>query len=213
MNVFGMHWDRHFETIQANWQERVHMDDIVLLPGDISWAMQMPQAMKDLQSIAELPGRKILLRGNHDYWWSSITKIRSLLPERMYALQNDSLILDDFVFCGTRGWMLPTAQMPLEPQDQKIFVREVARLQLSLEHAQKHGLGKQLIALMHFPPLLADGEETPFTRLLEQAQTTEVVYGHLHGAGIKNGFLGERQGVGYHLVSCDAIQFAPYRLV
>lgn len=212
MNVFGMQWDRHFETIQANWQKHITENDVVLIPGDISWAMQLENAVEDLQSIAALPGQKVILKGNHDYWWSSIAKVRKTLPTGMFALQNDSLALGGVVFCGTRGWTMPLAQAPLNPPEMKIYQRELGRLQISLAHAQKQASGQPLVVLMHFPPLLADGEETGFSQLLVQAGVSEVVYGHLHGNGIANGFVGVHQGVRYHLVSCDAIQFSPIRL-
>jgi len=209
MNVFGEQWERHFDVIQANWRSRVREEDIVLIPGDISWAMQLEEAMGDFESIASLPGQKILIRGNHDYWWGGIGKLRRALPHGMYALQNDSFMLGDVVYCGSRGWMIPTESVPLDQQDHKIFVRETERLRISLAHAVSGAKGRRIIALMHFPPLLADGAETAFSTLLERAGVTDVVYGHLHGAGIRNGFTGVRQGVRYHLVSCDAIQFSP----
>ena len=209
MDVFGKQWDNHFDTIRANWRSLVNEDDIVLIPGDISWAMYMEDVASDLVDIAELPGRKILLRGNHDYWWSSIRKVRDALPSSMYALQNDSLIMDDVVFCGTRGWTFPTALAPLVASDQKIFQRELCRLQISLDHAKKQAAGRQIITLLHFPPLLAEAQDTDFSKLLEDADVSIVVYGHLHGAGIKNGFTGSVNGIQYYLTSCDAIDFSP----
>lgn len=209
MDIFGDHWDRHFETIQANWRSLVTPEDVVLIPGDISWAMQLRDVLPDLQSIGLLPGRKVLIRGNHDYWWSSIAKVRASLPEGMYALQNDALVLEDTVFCGTRGWIFPTAQNPLAEEDQKIFQRELMRLEMSLEAGKRMAEGKPLIVLMHFPPVMADGEGTAFSGLLERYNVKSVVYGHLHGIGIKNGFCGVRNGVRYQLCSCDALGFSP----
>ena len=212
MNVFGSQWDRHFETISENWISLIKQEDIVLIPGDISWAMQLADAQDDLRSIASLPGRKILLRGNHDYWWSAISKVRSILPPFMYALQNDAVVLDDYVFCGSRGWNLPTEQGPADEQDVKIFQRELLRLEMSLENAKKKAAGKKLIALLHFPPVLADGKDTEVSDLLEKFSVETVVYGHLHGVGIKNGFSGVKKGVEYFLVSCDALEFSPQRI-
>lgn len=212
MSVFGAHWENHFESIQQSWRKRVGEEDIVLIPGDISWAMQLAHAREDLEAIGALPGKKILLRGNHDYWWSSISKVRSALPQSMYALQNDALLLDGQVFCGSRGWTFPTASSPLGEEDRKIHERELLRLEMSLSAAAALGEGSPLTVLMHFPPLLADGAETAFTRLLDQSGAQKVVYGHLHGAGIKNGFVGTRNGIEYFLVSCDALQFSPIRI-
>ncbi len=209
MNVFGSHWDRHFETICENWLAVVRPEDVVLIPGDISWAMQLNDALDDLRAIARLPGEKILLRGNHDYWWSSLSKVREALGPRMHALQNDAVRLGDEVFCGTRGWLLPTSQQPLGDQDEKICRRELGRLRMSLERAATLSEGGPLTVMTHFPPLFADGLPTAVTRLMEEFPVRRVVYGHLHGAGIKNGFCGFRNGIEYRLVSCDAIGFCP----
>lgn len=208
MDVFGHQWDRHFETISKNWRAKIGPEDVVLIPGDISWAMQLEEAKDDLNAIARLPGQKLLLRGNHDYWWSSVSKLRAALPEGMYALQNDALRLGGHVFCGTRGWNFPTAQQPLSAQDEKVYQRELMRLRMSLDQARKLD-GEDLTVLMHYPPLFADGLSTAFTDLLEAYGVKRVVYGHLHGAGIKIGFVGQREGIVYRLVSCDAVNFDP----
>lgn len=212
MDVFGRQWDRHFETISENWRSKIGKNDVVLIPGDISWAMQLEQAKDDLNAIAALPGQKLLLRGNHDYWWSSLSKLRAALPEGMYALQNDALRLDGHVFCGTRGWTFPTAQQPLNDQDEKVYQRERMRLRMSLDQARKLG-GEDITVMMHFPPLFADGLGTAFTDVLEEYGVEQVVYGHLHGAGIKIGFTGRREGIIYRLVSCDALNFDPVCII
>ena len=209
MHIFGTHWKNHFEVVCANWENQINHNDIVLLPGDISWAMQLSDALVDLQSIANLPGEKILIKGNHDYWWNSLSRVRTMLPKTINVLQNDSLTIGDFVFLGTRGWNLPTTQVPLEPSDEKILQREVERLRLSINHAQQYSKGKHLVALMHFPPLLSDGLSTDFSILLENACVANVVYGHLHGLGTRFGFSGKHNETTYHLVSCDAISFSP----
>ena len=212
MDVFGSHWDRHFETISENWRNMISPEDVVLIPGDISWAMQLAEALDDLRAIAELPGTKLLLRGNHDYWWSSLNKLRSALPEKMYVIQNDAMMIDGHVFCGTRGWNFPTAAQGLGEQDEKVYQRELLRLKMSLDQAVKLG-GDDLTVMLHFPPLFADGIGTGFTEILESYPVTQVVYGHLHGAGIKIAFEGEKEGIQYRLVSCDALNFAPVQVL
>ncbi len=209
MDVFGSHWERHFETISEHWQQMIAPEDTVLIPGDISWAMQLPQVEDDLRAIEALPGQKIFLRGNHDYWWNAIGKVRSLLGPGSYALQNDAVALGSHVFCGTRGWMFPTPAQPLGEQDEKVFLRECMRLRMSLDQAVKLSGGKPIMVMMHFPPLFADGVSTAFTDILEEYPVEHVVYGHLHGHGIKVAFEGERNGILYHLVSCDALGFCP----
>ncbi|MBN1777440.1 MAG: metallophosphoesterase [Clostridiales bacterium] len=207
MNVFGSHWDDHVSQIITRWKQTVQPEDLVLIPGDISWAMYFDQAKADLTLIAGLPGEKVLLRGNHDYWWASIGKIRDWLPDTMHALQNDAFRWRDFVICGTRGWVFPTALSPLDEQDTRVFNRELIRLELSLQEAQKHGL--PMIVMMHYPPLLKDTADTAFTGTLEKYGVSLCCYGHLHDTGIANAFHGSHHSISYHLVSCDAINFTP----
>lgn len=210
MDVFGRHWENHFGQITERWLSMVSPEDTVLIPGDISWAMQFEEATIDLRRIAQLPGTKVLLRGNHDYWWSSITRLRAYLPQDMLALQNDSVALAGVALCGTRGWDFPTESFPLEAQEEKVYRRELIRLELTLQSAKRHGL--PILAMMHYPPLLQDHRDTAFTALLERYGVAMCVYGHLHSAGIQNGFSGEHNGVQYRLVSCDAIDFSPVKV-
>lgn len=212
MDVFGSHWDRHFETVSRNWREKITDQDIVLIPGDISWAMQLSEAADDLNAIGQLPGTKLLLRGNHDYWWSGLAKLRAILPPGMHVIQNDAMRIGDHVFCGTRGWNFPTPQQALSAQDEKVYLRELLRLRMSLDQAKKLG-GADVTVMLHFPPLFADGISTAFTDILEEYAVERVVYGHLHGAGIKIGFEGEKAGIQYHLVSCDALGFDPVCII
>ena len=129
MDIFGDHWEDHFGRISEDWRARVTPEDTVLIPGDISWAMQLAAAKPDLDAIGALPGRKVLIRGNHDYWWSGITQVRCNLPKGMYALQNDALDLGFCVVCGSRGWSFPTPETPLSPEDDKIYRRELLRVE------------------------------------------------------------------------------------
>ena len=208
MNVFGEQWDNHVEKIFSNWRERVQPEDIVLIPGDISWAMSMENALPDLQQIGALPGRKILLRGNHDYCWSSVAHLRDVLPAGLFAIQNDAVLLDSIAFCGSRGWTIPSAD---HPEDKKIYARELIRLELSLERAKKLSASR-IIVMMHYPPLGIGGVETEVSRLLASYQVDDVVYGHLHGPEIKKAVQGEYDGVRYHFVSSDGLQFQLYQL-
>ena len=209
MDVFGPQWDRHFFHIRENWEALVGEQDTVLIPGDISWAMQLKDARADLEEIHSLPGRKILCKGNHDYWWNSITQVRGVLPPSLSALQHSAADLGDVVVCGTRGWQLPTEDTPPDPQDEKIFRRETERLRMALEEARQMAAGRPVIAMTHYPPLLAGNLDTPMTALMEEYGVHTAVYGHLHGGGIQCGFSGEHRGVRYRLVSCDSIGFAP----
>lgn len=135
MSIFGPNWDNHAERIAAAWRERVSDEDAVLIPGDISWAMQLDEARLDIEYIAALPGKKVIMRGNHDYWWGSISKVRDMLPCCMYALQNDTVELGSVTIAGSRGWICPGSSGFDSETDQKIYDREVIRLQLSLSGA------------------------------------------------------------------------------
>ena len=207
MYVFCDHWEGHFERIIQDWRERVGPEDTVLIPGDISWAMQLAHAAPDLQAIGELPGRKVLCKGNHDYWWSSITQVRALLPQGMQALQHSAVDLGEAVVCGTRGWVIPTQDAPLSPEDARLCARELLRMEAALQAASKLRGERPLVVMMHYPPLYATERDTDFTRLMERYGVHTVVYGHLHGAGIRAGYNGEHQGVRYRLVSCDSLDF------
>ena len=209
MDVFGPHWVNHFERIRADWLERVGPEDLVLLPGDLSWAMKLEEALDDLASISALPGTKLLLRGNHDYWWSSIGRVRRALGENTYALQNDSMSFDGRLYAGTRGWMLPGAE-GMSEDDMKIYSRERMRLEMSLKHARGRDADAPITVMMHFPPLTED--QTGFADILEAYGVTDCVYGHLHGQAIYGGVRGLRGTVRYHQVSCDGLGFRLYHL-
>ena len=209
MDVFGPQWDRHFLRIQENWRRLVGEEDTVLIPGDISWAMQLQAAKADLEEIGCLPGKKILCKGNHDYWWNSISQVRAALPAGMTALQHNAADLGNAVVCATRGWMIPTKDTPLSEQDEKIFGRETERLRFALDEAAAKAGGRPLVVMTHYPPLLAGETDTAFTKLMEMYRVHTAVYGHLHGTGIQAGYTGEHHGVRYHLVSCDSIGFSP----
>ena len=209
MNVFGSHWDNHVERIFANWRSRVTEEDVVLVPGDLTWAMQLEMARPDLQAIAALPGRKVILKGNHDYWWTSITQVRAAIGETMRAVQNDAIDLGEIVVCGSRGWLIPTKDTPLSPDDEKVTARELIRMEMSLQSAAKMANGRPMIAMMHYPPMYDLERNTAFTRLMEKYGVHTVVYGHLHGPSIRVGFNGQQNGVNYRLVSCDSLSFDP----
>ena len=239
MDIFGDNWRQHDKQIADNWRQVVSDDDVVLVPGDISWAMRMQDALPDLELLGSLPGRKILLRGNHDYWWSSISKVRAMLPDGMFALQNDALVLGDFVFYGARGWRVPgqrPARYDADPakakggtgegsgppakgghhgaaDDEKIYRRELERMKLSIQQMEKArkdlGDRARLICLTHFPAVLPRAQRTEASDLIEGSGAEASVYGHLHGPDCKRAFRGEHGGVRYIFAAADAIEFTP----
>lgn len=208
MDIFGEHWKDHFQRISEDWRARVAPQDLVLLPGDLSWAMRLEEALEDLESIGALPGEKILLRGNHDYWWSSIGRVRRALGEGMHALQNDSVRVGGRLYAGSRGWMLPGAE--LSEEDLRIYNRERLRLEMSLKHARRLDGSAPITVLMHYPPLTDDCPG--FSDILEAYGVCDCVYGHLHGQAIYGAVRGMRGTVRYHQVSCDGLGFRLYKL-
>lgn len=203
MDVFGPHWENHFERISASWRDKVAAEDVVLLPGDLTWAMRLEDAMEDLRRVGELPGRKIILRGNHDYWWSGVGQVRRALPEGMFALQNDAMELDGVLFAGSRGWTLPGQDATRE--DEKIYLRERIRLEMSLKAARRLSEEKPLYVMMHYPPFSPSCEG--YSDLIRVYGAQMCVYGHLHGGGLSLAFNGEKDGVVYRQVSCDGLGF------
>ena len=205
MEIFGEQWVGHIEEIRKKWEAVVEDNDIVLISGDISWAMYIEDAQSDLDFIGHLKGTKIMVRGNHDYWWSSISKVRAALHGGTHALQNDSIRLGRVVICGTRGWTVPEAQ-GTAAEDIKIYEREVGRLKLSLENASgKREDGDVLICMTHYPPFNSKFEDNGFTALFNEYKVDKVVYGHLHSFHDYASLYHEKDGIEYFLTSCNLV--------
>lgn len=214
MDVFGPKWENHFEKIKADWLSKVNTEDTVLIPGDHSWAMNIEEAKDNIAKICELPGKKILLKGNHDYWWSSLTKVRAIISNETYTLQNDCIVAGDYVICGTRGWILPSDK-DFTQSDNKIFEREKIRLELSLSDAEKKYPDKSIILMMHYPPVYKNQRETDFQKIIDKYNVKEVVFGHIHGFSYKNDDFPDLDinGVRYSLISCDYLDFKLKKIV
>jgi uncharacterized protein len=212
MDIFGAHWHDHAARMAENWDALVSEDDVVLVPGDLSWAIKLDEAKLDLEWIGKRPGLKILVKGNHDLWWTAIGKVRAFIPGSCVALQNDCYDIGRVVIAGSRCWTAPGAYDYTE-QDEKIYKRELGRLQMSLDEASRIADGRDIIAAVHYPPFTAKKENTKFADLLEQYNVRICVYGHLHGEkSFKYAFEGERNGIIYMMLSCDYLNFKP-RLV
>ena len=205
MDIFGPVWEGYLDKIFSQWKELVLEDDIVLLPGDFSWAMKLEDATQDFKMLESLPGKKVIIRGNHDYWWKSISAVRNILPEGFYAIQNDAMRFGNFVLCGTRGWQVPEKDAQQSAEDEKIFKREVIRLEMSLQAAEKlKQEGDKLICMLHYPPMNFSRDDSEFSKLVEKYHVDYVVFGHLHGyKNIQTEF--EKNGVKYFLTSCDVV--------
>lgn len=209
MDIFGDHWQSHHEQMAKNWDQLVLASDIVLVPGDLSWAMKLNEAKADLDWIAKRPGKKIIVKGNHDLWWSSISKVRNFIDNSIIALQNDCFDAKEVVIAGSRCWSAPGA-FDYTLHDEKIYLRELERLRLSLNQAKNISKGRPIIAAIHYPPFTAKQENTKYADLLEEFGVKICVYGHLHGSSsFKYAFEGERNGIIYMLISCDYLHFKP----
>ena len=206
MDIFGEHWIGHFDKIKEDWDKKVGNDDIVLISGDTSWAMTLQEAMPDLEKIANLNGQKIIIRGNHDYWWSSYSKIKKSAPKSIHFLQNNAQKFDKFIICGTRGWTVPEDENNVEEKDEKIFNREIIRLQLSMDDAKKlYTDGDTIIAMVHFPPFNSLFQDSPITTLFDENDIRYVIYGHLHGNKSRHELQLKKKNTNYFLTSCDLV--------
>ena len=211
MDVFGPKWANYVERIRENFS-KLNDDDVIVIAGDISWGMSLEQSLPDFQFIDALPGRKILLKGNHDYWWGTASKMKKFFAEHdittLDILYNNAFFYGDHAICGTRGWFYE--EDAAGTHTGKMLAREALRLEMSLKDAARIANGRPIFAMMHYPPLLPETarQGTEFTRLLSEYGVKRCVYGHLHGQSVQRGFSGSYRGVRYDLVSCDALGFA-----
>ena len=213
MERFGEQWRDHDRKIFDNWQQHVHDEDLVVIAGDTSWAMKIEDALPDLDRIGQMKGRKLLIKGNHDYWWQSQSKMARVLHPSITILNGSSIIVNRIAVAGTRGWICPHDSQ-LEEHDQKIYEREAGRLKAAL--ASLRGLADEFDALLvalHYPPTNAAHESSFFTQLIDEYGADVCVYGHLHGDDILTALTGLRGGTNYYLVSSDAVDFGPSEII
>ena len=231
MEAFGPLWHGYVEKIEKNWKVCVREEDLVLVPGDICWATKPEEAMIDLAWIDALPGTKVLLKGNHDYWWGSKKKILELLPPSIHIIQNDAYCWNGIAIGGSRLWDTeeynfnkfihfqenPRARIKTEEdrekekkEAEKIFTRELERLRLSLSGLDPKA--KRRIALTHYPPIGADMKPTRASTILEEFKIEACIFGHLHNIDKEHTLFGQARGVHYHLTSCDYLDFTPLKI-
>lgn len=212
MDIFGRDWQNYVERIADNWQSVVGKDDVVVLPGDFSWATYLEQSAKDFEYLHKLNGKKILLKGNHDYWWTTMNKLHEFTARNGFMdvdfLQNNCFVYEDTAICGTRGWINP-AWDNFSDEDRKIFDREVLRLELSLNGAKNC---KGIYVFTHYPPMSTTLESNEFVEMMKKYSVTKCIYGHLHSASHKNAVEGVVDGIEYKLVSSDYLKFNPIKL-
>lgn len=233
MDIFGPRWEGHANAIQEHWRRVVHPDDLVLIAGDISWAMKLEDAVADLQWIDQLPGTKVMIKGNHDYWWDSLKKVTSVLPPSIHIIQNNAFHWKGVAIAGTRLWDSPeynfnsyiefqenpkakkkldTEEIIQEDLSSKIFDRELERLKMSLKCMQKEA--KLRICMTHYPPISADLQPSRTSQILEEFNVNICVFGHLHNISAKTPPLfGEKNSISYYLTSCDYLHFHPLAIL
>lgn len=210
MDIFGDNWQNHEEKIAKDWKEKVTEDDLVVIPGDFSWAMDLKETFLSFEYLSKLPGKKLLLKGNHDYWWSTLTKMRNYLEENNFKnidfIQNNFYEYEDVIITGTHGWIIDDVE-----DNKRLIAREQTRLKLELEAIkEKYGESKEVIVFMHYPPYIKENNKyiNPFSEIFEDYKIKTVYYGHLHGsqayAGIEDF---EVNGTTYKLISADYLDF------
>lgn len=214
MDVFGNGWKNYMERLKSNWESTVKPGDTVIVPGDISWATYLEQAFADFEFIDSLPGNKIISKGNHDYWWTTLNKLEKFVAKSNFTsisfMHNNSFQLGNWLLCGTRGWKCPSDEN-FSLEDNKIYKRELQRLELSLKSAAASDEG--IIAALHYPPFGSKKEPSGFVEIMAAYKVKKCIYGHLHGEGFKNAFEGEYLGVEFKFISADYLKFEPYKLV
>ena len=208
MHVFGTNWTDHAKRIETAWKSKVTNEDIVLVPGDISWALRLNEALLDLKWLDELPGHKVCIRGNHDYWWDRPTKLNKAY-EHITFLQNDAYMMNDLAICGTRGWEIIPADGADMIEHQRMIKRELMRLELSLKAAVNKGANR-IWVMIHYPPMLDQELFLPFIALFKAYGVEKVIYGHLHDEiSWQNACRGKKDGITYYLTSADYLDFKP----
>ena len=208
MDIFGPSWVNHHEKVRKNWEDKVGEEDLVIIPGDVSWGLRADEAMADLRWIHRLPGRKVITKGNHDLWWTSVTRLNRLYDDMTFLQNHCYMTAEGIAVCGTRGWICPGTE-GFDEHDEKIYNRELLRLEFSLKEAEKAG-AKMTIAALHYPPTNDKLQGSGFTRMLEDYNVQMCVYGHLHGKdAFKNGIKGVFNGIEYRLVSLDYVEGEP----
>ncbi len=213
MDIFGGNWQGYMDKIQKNFQAMISPEDVVVLGGDISWGISLKESRLDFSVIDQLPGRKIILKGNHDLWWSTMRKMQSFLEENHFTtiefLHNNCYFYGKTAICGTRGWFYEEDFQ--EQHDEKIFKRELMRLETSLKMAQDQG-AEEIYCFLHYPPVYANFRCREIVELMQKYSVSKCIYGHLHGKSHRYAFTGVEDGIQYILVSGDYINFTPVLL-
>ena len=216
MDIFGTNWEKHEEKIKNDWISKVKQDDLVVIPGDFSWEMNLEETYEDFKYLDTLPGMKILLKGNHDYWWTTLNKMNNFIKESNFNtikfLHNNSYSYEKYIIVGTRGWNLFNTT-----EDEKIYKREVDRLEISIKDGiNKYGKNKEIIVFMHYPPITKENlssisKKNDFINLMNKYSIKRCFYGHIHNS-YTDVVEGEIKGVNLKLISADYLDFKLYNI-
>lgn len=216
MSIFGNNWEGHEEKIKEDWNNKVTENDLVLLPGDFSWSTYLKDSDEDFKYLNDLPGKKLLLKGNHDYWWTTLTSMRNFVKENNFQnidfIYNNSYEFDGKIIAGTRGWVQSD-----EPEDRRLVEREIIRLELSIQDGiEKYGREKPIIVCMHYPPItnynLQNNISSGFMEVMKKYQVKQCIYGHLHSTSIREAIEGIVDGIELKLVSSDGLDFKLWKI-
>ena len=211
MDIFGDNWIGHEEKIKNNWIKNVKENDLVVIPGDFSWSTYLKDTIKDFEFLDKLPGKKLLLKGNHDYWWTTITSMRNFIKNNNFKnidfIYNNSYEFENYIIAGTRGWSITDEEM-----DRKLIKRELARLELSIKDGiEKYGDNKEILIFMHYPPItnakILCNDELEFVQIMKKYNVKKCFYGHLHSISIKDAVQGIIEEIEFKLVSADGLDF------
>lgn len=222
MDIFGVHWENHADQISENWISNVRDEDVVVMPGDISWAMTLEELLPDILYIEKLPGYKVISKGNHDYWWPTAKKLKEF--QQLHNIQTITFLHNssyncgineiEYILCATRGWKCP-GDNDFSSDDLKIYNRELQRLETSIKSGMKEQA--EIIVFIHYPPFNYRKEESGFTKILEKYKVKKCYYGHLHGKNAhQNALIGKMNDESvteYQLVSCDYLSFNPLKIL
>ncbi|MDD5603209.1 MAG: metallophosphoesterase [Eubacteriales bacterium] len=215
MDIFGEGWSGYTNKLSENWKRTVGPDDHVIIPGDISWAMNLKEAYADFAFIESLPGKKIISKGNHDYYWTTAAKLNRFIDENGFGsisfMHNNGFVIENIAICGTRGWKSP-GDKDFSDEDNKVYRRELQRLEASLKETLKYDPGIDIVAALHYPPFNARREPTEFVGIMKKYGVKTCIYGHLHSEGIRGRVEGIVDGIDYRLVSADHLLFMPMKL-
>lgn len=214
MDIFGVNWEDHYKKIENDWLNKVNDNDLVVLPGDFSWAMDLNDTIEDFKYLSKLPGKKLLLKGNHDYWWGTLKKMKEFMEANNFKdidfIQNNSFLFDDKIIVGTRGWIYDN-----KLENIKILKREKIRLEMSFNDAiHKYGNDKEIIVFMHYPPFGKEivPLEYDLKEVLKKYNVKKCFYGHLHGESCLDATQGDIDNITYKLISSDYLDFKLYKV-